>query len=324
MGRGLCTLKESCVITEPNFLSGSTPLPSTPNSYSVPPTKIDDDDVDGLYEIPDRDVSKAKVKESSKNASKKRRQGPDLSPLLVHRAVPKPPKEKLVVTVDDVDMEANENYDTISCDIDFGKDDLSKRSDSNSSREPSYDRVKDGVVAAEPEYATVDKGESEKDVNRKSLSKSTCKEEQQIPIEEKKIEVLIRRTTISSNVSGKPMSRQTSVKEVEITEIPSSPGTPSSQGLNAGPFDSVPTPPELEDLYAKVNLEEKHAEEAMRALYATVDKEKTGKIKIYRKEDAVETREEFEDGHYTKIKGWYSIETFYSYVYKYGNVIFAV
>ena len=302
-------------------------------------TTTDYDDYDDMYEVPDRDNSMVKHKTVPGSPVGKLpppRQG--ISPMIQRRTIPKPPV-KVVVTDDDMDGGVNNTYDIISCSLALDGEDLSEKQDY--SDEVTHKKLEDDNPKTEPEYAVVDKQQkqenktkpvSEKqdysdevthnkleDVNPKTepeyavvdkqqkqenktgpASSVSYEEKNQSPTEEKKIEIFIRRTTISSKSRGVVCAQETR-KEVEVVERPPSKILGSIEP-NQLQHDSVPTPAALDELYAKVNLEEKHLEESKKALYATVDKPKTGQIKVYRSV-SVEDDNEFEGGHYTRIKG---------------------
>ena len=264
--------------------------------------QIDTDyDDDGMYEVPDRDSSMVTHKAAPLSPGGKLpppRQG--VSPKIQHRSVPKPPMQ-LVVTGDDMDGEANDTYDTISCSLALDGEDSSKKQ--GNSKGEARDKLEEDSPATEPEYAVVDK-QQKQEYKTKPTSSVSSGEKIQSPTDEKKIEILIRRTTISSKPRGQVGAEETR-KEVEVVERPPSHATgstDSNQFEHEFEHDSIPTPAALDDLYAKVNLEEKHREESKRALYATVDKPKTGHIKVYRSV-SLEDDNEFEGGHYTRIKG---------------------
>lgn len=228
--------------------------------------------------------------------------GANVSPHLLQYETPRPPSGEVVANFDSVDGDGT--YDTISCEMDFSKDDGSMRSEPDSSDAAKYVRVADLDVKSEDAYAVVDKHRNSTKEDAKPLSKSSSREEEQSSIHEKKIEVLIRRTTVSSHVKGKENVIENTSTDAEMRGV-SSPYNyqPQNQEIDAEPHDSIPTPVELEDLYARVNMDEKHKEDALKALYATVNKPKTGVVTVYHHNEPVDANEEFEDGHYTKIKG---------------------
>lgn len=283
---------------------GSRPLAALPNSYSTSPRKFDEEEEsDGLYEIPDRDVSKSRARGST-------RRDADSTTAHTNGRVAHPSTGGPVVCLDSVDGTKDEKYDTISCDVDFSPDDLSTVSASDSPNGAEYYRVVDfDPKAVEPSYAVVDKQTKSTDESREVAARSPSVEEEASSTCDKKFEVLIRRTTISSNARNRNNSDK-SVTSTEVTEVPidilESPplhDTPQKEAMAAGPEDSIPTPTELEGLYAKVNMKEKHDMEAKKALYATVDKKKSGEIKFYSNHGSSEAPAELEFGHYTRIKG---------------------
>jgi len=256
---------------------------------------MNDDDYDDMYEVPDRDMSKVKLKTNTKSPVSKHPQVLPPSPALLHREVPKPPKEAAVV-VDDIDGESDGTYDTISCSVRLGGEDLSGK---KHPAEASSGLSDIDSPSTEPEYAVVDKQREKNVVEDEGVENSPSRKENQNSPDGNKFQVLIRRTTISLGDKGQSHARET--KTVEVIETPA-PQVPHSNEIDMQPHDSVPTPAALDDLYAKVNLEEKHLEESKRALYATVDKPKTGVVRMYSSDASTDNREEFEGDHYTRIK----------------------
>ena len=257
---------------------------------------MNSDDYDDMYEVPDRDMSKVKLKTNTKSPVSKHPQVLPPSPALLHREVPKPPKEAAVV-VDDIDGESDGTYDTISCSVHLGGEDLSGK---KHPAEASSGLSDIDSPSTEPEYAVVDKRREKNVVEDEGVENSPSRKENQNSPDGNKFQVLIRRTTISLGDKGQSHARET--KTVEVIETPA-PQVPHSNEIDIQPHDSVPTPAALDDLYAKVNLEEKHLEESKRALYATVDKPKTGVVRMYSSDASTDNREEFEGDHYTRIKG---------------------
>ena len=257
---------------------------------------IDDEDYDDMYEVPDRDMTKVKLKSNTKSPVSKHPQVLPPSPALLHREVPKPPQAPAVIA-DEVDGESDGTYDTISCSVHLDGEGVSgeKRPTEAVSGHSNVD-----FPSTEPEYAVVDKQRKKNVSEEENAEKFPSRNENQNSPEGNKFQVLIRRTTISLGDKGQSHARET--KTVEVIETPP-PQVPQSSEINIQPHDSVPTPAALDDLYAKVNLEEKHLEESKRALYATVDKPKTGIVKMYSSDTSTDNQEEFEGGHYTRIKG---------------------
>ena len=278
-------------------------------------TEIPDDEFDDMYEVPDRDISKVKLKSDTKGLDTKHphghgAHGHGISPKLLHREVPKPPTE-LLVTADDIDGDISENYDTISCSLNLDEDFIPAKQNS-----PKLPQDK-SETATEPEYAVVDRLVRKPDDKAKvPLSKAISLQENTSQSEGKKIEFFIRRTTISSNAKDRTKVQEVS-KEIEVMEV-ASPVILQSTGPDEVNHSSISTPSTVEDLYAKVDLEQKRLEEAKKSLYATVDKPKTGIIKVYKRGASFEDQEEFEGGHYTKIKGlWLKLLSridFYFYI----------
>ena len=195
---------------------------------------------------------------------------------MANRKVPKPPKPDVAPTfpTDGAEL-VEENYECISSKTVLSDEISSGRTDG--SKDPKYAKVKKKEVT-EPNSG--EKGEEE---------------------DARKIEVFIRRTTISTNAKRTTNGEKDEESDSNVGNSLMPEGAPFLPQTTEDIEDGKPT--NIEDLYAKVDLNKKRDDAAKRALYATVNKEKTGVKKFYYDDDVVEIKNEYEDGHYTKIEG---------------------
>lgn len=314
-------IKLKLKIEKASFLStAKRPLAGVPNFYTTDlPSDADIIDGDTVYEVPDQDPSAARKKvdkwqeprghEPNSQQSGKWRSGSAASPNMAHREVPKPPPLEVKLAMDDI--ETDETYDTISSTMNFEGEADSASIKAVSSTDPKYEKVRklpaindgpntdsvDGspgkVQATEPPYAVVDRALANKGSVRK-LERQLSGGDGEPPRNGGKIEVIMRRTTISSDIRGK---NEAPVKHVITdSEIRACEAVPDESAN-----DTIATPVDLDALYSKVDLSKKREEEEKRALYSTPNVVKTG-IKTFYYGDENETiKEEFDDGHYTRI-----------------------
>ena len=298
------------------------PLAGVPNFYTtdVPSAA---DIIDGVYEEPDRDPSAARKKvekwqeptghQPNRQQSGKWRSGSGASPNMAHREVPKPPPLEVKLEMDDT--ETDETYDTISSTMDFEGEADSARIEAVSSTDPPYEKVRklpaindgpnadsvDGAPAGkiqttEPPYAVVDRALANKGSVRK-MERQLSGGDGEPPRNGGKIEVIMRRTTISSDIRGK--NESSAVRHV-VTE---SEIKACEAVVDESANDTMATPVDLDALYSKVDLNKKREEEEKRALYSTANVVKTGVKTFYYGDENETIKEEFDEGHYTRIEG---------------------
>ena len=231
---------------------------------------------------------------------------------MAHREVPKPPNLEVKLALDD--SEADETYDTISNTMDFesdvGSTDVEAvfSSDSQHGKGRKLPAINDGpnadsidsptageIQTTEPPYAVVDRALANKGSVRK-LERQLSGGEGEAPRNGNKIEVIMRRTTISSDIRGKnkaPVEHVITESEVKACET-----VADESAAN----DTMATPVDPNALYSKVDLNKKREEEEKRALYSTANVVKTGMKTFYYGDENETIKEEFDEGHYTRIE----------------------
>eukprot|EP00795_Rhopilema_esculentum_P008375 gene8375-14349_t len=257
------------IVAQPSGEQAKRPPAAVPNLYTSDNAGNTED---AVYEIPDRGIVSAKIS-PTQQVSPKWRSDSASSPRMAHREVPKPPKPDVAPTFP-ADGDVEENYECISSETVLSNEISSRRTDE--SKDPKYAKVKKKEVT-EPNGG--EKGKEE---------------------EAQKIEVFIRRTTISTNAKRTCNGEKDEESDTNAGDSLMPEGAPFLAETKEDIVDEKPT--NIEDLYAKVDLNRKRDDAAKRALYATVNKEKTGVKKFYYDDDVVEIKNEYEDGHYTKIE----------------------